>query len=170
MESAHVTLLKDAANLEELKKLFKKLALKFHPDKGGDKEKMQQLNAEYEFLLKSGRFGKAEDIEFNLIFPDLIEKLLRLDGLTIEVVGQWLWVSGETRKHRKILKELGFFYAPKKQMWYFRNPENKKIFFRSEPMPMHLIRSIYGSYTVNEDNFKKYRKNEDELNELNALP
>lgn len=158
MKKIKIIYLKGVANLEELKKLFKKLALDFHPDRGGDTAKMQQLNNEYEYLLKTGEFGEIEDIEFNLIFPELIAVLLNLEGLIIEIVGQWLWVSGNTREHRKKLKELGLFYAPKKQMWYFRKPEHQKIFNKSKPLPMEVIRAVYGSNKVDKDNFKEKEK------------
>ena len=34
----------DCKTLEEAKKLYKKLAFENHPDRGGDNEKMQQIN------------------------------------------------------------------------------------------------------------------------------
>jgi len=38
------------ASMDEIKKAFRKLALKNHPDRGGDKEKFQELQAAYEVL------------------------------------------------------------------------------------------------------------------------
>ena len=38
------------ATYDEIRKAFRKLALKNHPDRGGDKEKFQELNAAYEVL------------------------------------------------------------------------------------------------------------------------
>jgi DnaJ family protein A protein 2 len=38
------------ATFDEIKKAFRKLALKHHPDRGGDKEKFQELNMAYETL------------------------------------------------------------------------------------------------------------------------
>ena len=38
------------ASTDEIKKAFRKLALKHHPDRGGDKEKFQELNMAHETL------------------------------------------------------------------------------------------------------------------------
>lgn len=38
--------------LEDLRTQYKKLAMKYHPDRGGSTEDMQRINAEYEQLLK----------------------------------------------------------------------------------------------------------------------
>lgn len=43
--------------LEDLKKQYKRLAMKHHPDRGGSTEAMQQINAEYETL-----FSRLKDI------------------------------------------------------------------------------------------------------------
>lgn len=39
-----------SATTDEIKKAFRKLALKHHPDRGGDKEKFQELNMAHEVL------------------------------------------------------------------------------------------------------------------------
>jgi len=40
-------------NLDEVKKLYRQLAFKLHPDKGGSNEEMAKLNEEYQYILKN---------------------------------------------------------------------------------------------------------------------
>ncbi|MGH2245643.1 molecular chaperone DnaJ, partial [Enterococcus faecalis] len=40
--------IKDVSTLEELKRVYKKLALKYQPDMGGTDKEMAQINNEYE--------------------------------------------------------------------------------------------------------------------------
>ena len=53
----------------------------------------------------------------------VIEQLIGLPGIIIDVVGNWVWVTGETKDVRLQLKEIGLFYASKKVAWYFRSEE-----------------------------------------------
>ena len=43
---------KDVKSIEELKSQYKKLAFQHHPDRGGNTADMQQINNEYDELLK----------------------------------------------------------------------------------------------------------------------
>ena len=44
--------LPDFASPEEIKKVYRKLALIHHPDRGGDQERMKLINAAYDILSK----------------------------------------------------------------------------------------------------------------------
>ena len=47
-----ITYFSDCKTIEEAKRLYHKLAIKHHPDLGGDLEIMQQINAEYDIIAK----------------------------------------------------------------------------------------------------------------------
>jgi DnaJ-class molecular chaperone len=53
---------------EELKKAYKKLALKHHPDKGGDPERFKEITKEYEELLKS--FDTTDEYQLNITLEE----------------------------------------------------------------------------------------------------
>lgn len=38
--------------------------------------------------------------------------------IEIELVGSWIWVSGNTYPVKEQLKEAGIFWAGKKKKWY----------------------------------------------------
>lgn len=76
---------------------------------------------------------------------EILDKVKNL-GLTVEIIGDWTWVSGDTRPHSSILKTLGFWYAPKKKMWYSK-PEGQKRYI-SKGVAIETIRNKYGSVKV----------------------
>ena len=136
--------------LEEVKKLYKKLALEHHPDRsGGNVVIMQRINQEYEAIMKDPRFQfqqQDEEVRDDYVrFPEIINQVIHFD-ITIEIIGNWIWLSGNTKRYSKQLIEIGFFYSPKKQMWYWRpsgwESNNHK------PWDIESIRRKHGSDTV----------------------
>jgi hypothetical protein len=152
---------KKIETLENLKKEYRELAKQFHPDKiGGNLQIMQEINNEYDFLsakILSGQNFTADEIEAeflnNEIFKQKISELINCEGLIIEVVGSWLWVTGDTYQHKTVLKNSGFFFAPKKLAWYFRTDENKT--HRGGKLSLEQIKSKYGSTGVKNKFSKK---------------
>lgn len=136
--------------LEELKKVYKELILKYHPDRGGDNATMAAINKEYEVVFKKLQetsTNKTEKVENVNEYRDLIHQLLNLVGIEIEICGAWLWISGNTKPHKEALKVLGCYWAPKKQLWYWR-PEEAKCFRNRKTKSMDEIRRKYGSTVI----------------------
>jgi len=114
--------------IEDVKKLYRKLALEFHPDRGGNTETMQSINNAYSFAvakLAKGTQFESDEIKISEDFQKIINELINLEGLTIDIVGNWLWVHGDTRPHKDMIKSVGLWWANKKKMWYYR-PANFK--------------------------------------------
>ena len=132
----------NCTSIEDVKQLYKKLAMLYHPDKGGDTLTMQQINAEYQQILKdkSFSFDNEEQEKDFIIYPEVISKLIVLDQVLIELIGSWIWVSGNTYKHRETLKNAGLFFAPKKVMWYYRPSEEKCL--NTKPLLLWRIKSL----------------------------
>ena len=147
----------DCKTLEEAKKLYKKLAFENHPDRGGDNEKMQQINNEYSFFVAKFAKGTSEEIneEFNVAqkFVDVLNKLAGLEGIIVALAGDWLWISGNTYPYKDKLKEIGCRFAPKKKVWYYREEKDKTR--NPKPYSMEEIRDIYQAKQMN---IKKYEK------------
>ena len=61
----------------------------------------------------------AKKAELEKALAEKIEEFKKLDGVTAELVGSWIWLAGETKKHAKELKSLGCRWAPKKMKWSF---------------------------------------------------
>lgn len=139
--------------IDEVKSLYKKLAMENHPDRGGDTATMQAINTEYAFacakLAKGAGLSDEEaDTEIRLSeeYRRAIEKIINLPGIVIEIVGNWIWVTGNTRPVKDILKDAGFYFASKKCAWYYRNEAFKT---RGNGAPLEQIRRKYGSETIN---------------------
>ncbi len=138
---------------EEVKSLFKTLAKEHHPDKGGDTATMQAINLEYAYaianILKGSKLT-SEEIESEILnaenYRTAINAIINLVGITIELCGGWIWVSGETYPHKDIFKANSFYFAGKKKMWYFRSVEYKTTYTKT--LSMDKIRTKYGSQLV----------------------
>jgi len=152
--------------LEDLKKQYRTLALKHHPDKGGDTATMQAISAEYERLFKMLKdTHRAADgtiyttstysQETAAEFINIIEVLIKLDGLIIEICGRFLWLSGNTREHKETIKGLGFRWSNDKKAWYLA-PKGYRKSSRTD-WSMEDIRNKFGSETVERsENKPKY--------------
>ena len=167
------------STLEDLKKLYHELAKKYHSDNGGNDEIMKEINAEYDAAHKilknihrkadgttwtAEPGSKAENHEnpedFRQMVKDLLDELLKHD-LTVEFIGCFVWVYGDTKPVKDALKKWGFKWHSKKLSWYLA-PENYHRRGRNE-YSFTEIRSMYGS--------KAYRGHErnDESTEARSL-
>ena len=148
--------------VNELRKAFKSLIMKHHPDRGGDTATAQAINAEYDILMDNlinaeddSVYAKnengynfwesrAEHSEVEKKVKEAIQAIIMLDGLEIEVIGVWVWVDGNTKTHKEALKEAGFKWFNKKKKWAFAG---KKSGGRGK-MDLDEVRAKYGSSTV----------------------
>ena len=142
---------KGVEGINEAKKIYKNLAKKLHPDMvGGDEESFKLLNAIYTDLIEH-KIYFSNDFKIDVELEKIISLILHFENITIELVGSWVWVSGDTKEIKDKLKELGFKWASKKKMWFYgemkgRNPQEKS---------MEEIKSKYGSETLKTNDKKK---------------
>jgi|694.fasta_scaffold19382_4 hypothetical protein len=141
-------------SLDELKKQYHSLALKYHPDReGGSTELFQALQLEFETLtdnyLKNQKFT-ASDAKNEIIIDETIKaiimELMEFETIKIELVGTWIWISGNTYPIKDVLKKLNFKFAPVKKMWYL-NTTGEKIRSKGDKT-IDQIRNKYGSTEI----------------------
>lgn len=157
-------------SLEQLRKQYRDLLKKYHPDNGGSEDITKAINTEYDKLFKvlkdkhesrsadnSGNANtKTSDYSQNMYdwendkaLRDVLQKIINFDGIEIEIAGQWIWISGNTYSYKKELKELGFKWASQKKQWYFHTDTFRKKGHKT--LSMDEIRSYYGSTKVHTD-------------------
>lgn len=157
--------------LEELKKQYRKLVFMHHPDKNGDAEKMKAVNNEYDKLFKilkdvhqtkdgEAYTAKQTSTETADQFKDLINELMKMDDIEIEIIGCFVWVTGNTRAYKDKLKELKFQWHSKKTAWFLK-PENYRCKSRRN-YEFDEIREMYGT------SGKSHSKGTDKLDDKTA--
>ncbi|MGE1024447.1 molecular chaperone DnaJ [Bacillus sp. GMs2/2] len=125
-------------SIEELKKQYKKLAKKHHPDLGGKHEDFIALKKEYDRLFEQLHSNSGK--QNNGAYQNIIDKLIKYD-IEIEIIGTWIWITGNTYSLKTELKQLGFKWASKKKAWYWYEGEYKK--FHNKDFSLDEIRSMH---------------------------
>lgn len=168
--------------LEEAKSLYRKLARENHPDMGGDLRTMQEINAQFASYCATHakseakerqRTAHSENRKSAADFHDvdevgqyiemMIEFALSLDGVDVELMGLWVWLTGNTKAHKDTLKKWNeehahingdvrpiWKWSPKKTAWYFAAVPS----FNRRDTTLDEIRNTYGS--------QKFTKREEE--------
>jgi curved DNA-binding protein CbpA len=131
-----------------IKKAYRAACNKYHPDKGGSVEMMQAVNDAYKSLKDFVGTLDAQDdeLKYGDILNEALNSVTSLTGVIIEVCSAWVWLSGDTKPHKEIIKESGFRWASKKKSWYFR-PNNWRSSSRGS-MSLDDIREKHGSHLI----------------------
>lgn len=144
---------KEIKDVETLRKQYRELLKKHHPDNGGNEETMKEINLEYDRLFAdlrrfssdsgecTGEEEKAGDEAFKAVLNEIVNF-----NMKIEIIGSWIWCFN-CYAYKERLKELGFKWAAKKKAWTWHFGEYKR--HHSKEVTLDEIRSKYGSKTVN---------------------
>ena len=139
-----------------LKDAYKNASLKHHPDRGGDLEIMKLVNAAYDYLKKCDSWWTGEQARkakkmtpLTETMEKLILELQTIKGIKIEIIGSWLWVSGETFPCRAFLKKLGFRFSRGKSSWYYHEEKFRKRSKKKFSLPE--IRQMHGAEDVDKN-------------------
>lgn len=138
--------------IDEAKNEFRKLCLILHPDKGGNASDFITMYNEFKAFKPSER--KENEPEFNANeFYNLVQKFENFEGLIINFVGSFIWLEGNTMKHKDSLKSIkleGFkplYWAKLKKAWFYSPLEYKKK--SGKVVELNEIKSRYGCTTFN---------------------
>lgn len=106
---------------KDLKKQYREWVKKLHPDHGGDENQFKEMSAEYEEIQIKGFKKEAAENDVILSHEALqaLRKIIHLEMLEIELIGSWLWVSGNTFEFKEILKAASFKWNSKRKRWFF---------------------------------------------------
>jgi len=148
--------------LDELRKEYRRLAMLHHPDKGGDTSLMQIINEQYEKLSKKLINGNADfsqgrkDYEHQVSEEIIqrLDKIIFLQGIDIELIGSWIWVTGNTFAVREKLKTEGFKFSHPKAAWYWHKGEYFKK--SGKIMSMDQMRCTWCSESIESKDSKHH--------------
>jgi hypothetical protein len=130
---------------QEAKKLYRAWCMQHHPDRGGNTETMQALNEAWNKYCQGAGQTQQETQDFTKAFEAAIRAATK-ENVIIELCGNWLWASGNTKEHKEALKNAGWKWASKKAMWYYH--EEERTFGRKKTFEMDHIRNKYGSSRI----------------------
>lgn len=138
--------------MSALKAEYKRLVKINHPDCGGDEAAMKAINLAYEEAVnwikqygdEAERAKATSDVPADYI--RVINAVIACPGLIVEIVGSWVWCTGNTYANRAALKAAGYRYAAKKQAWYWHSPDDAPG--RRSRMSLDQIKDKYGAQTI----------------------
>lgn len=157
---------------EDVKKIYKKLARELHPDCNPDRDTtadFQKMNMQYEKAWErcknyhtnaQGETYEKQNDTSAAEYADLINTLIHIPEIVIELIGSWVWVSGNTFPAKKILKSLDFKYSKLKKAWYYHEADYHKK--SKKNFTLDDIRKMYHTTA--------FEKGEKEKEEKEALP
>jgi curved DNA-binding protein CbpA len=144
----------NVTTLTELRKEYRRLAFIYHPDKGGDTVLMQILNDRYdrlseEFIKGNTDFSegrKEYEMQVSEEIREMLDRIMFLQGVDIEVIGGWIWITGNTFAVRTTLKSLGFMFSHPKTAWYWHKGEYRKK--NGKIQSMDEMRDFWGTQKI----------------------
>lgn len=151
---------RECKSIEDVKRTYRELCKQYHPDlnKVDTTETMKQINAEYETAFN--RFknvhesaedstktytSNTETTETAAEFMEIINSLIKCEGLEIDLVGRWIWLSGRSYPYKDIIKSLGFKWCSNKKMWAWHKAEDAS--HNRKKMTIEEIKDRYGCET-----------------------
>lgn len=128
-------------------------------DNGGDAEEFKRMQQEYQKAFdrlknvhktQNGETYEKQTTETAAEFMDIIEKIIHFDGVKVEIIGSWIWLTGNTMAYKEEIKEAGFWWSKSKKSWYYNGETEKKHKIRGH-YNMNQLREKWGSVEVEKE-------------------
>jgi hypothetical protein len=125
-----------------------------HPDRGGDTVKFQELQRQFESFrpTKEKYNGETAD-QAPVEFMTVIENLIHIPGIMIEIIGSWIWISGDTKPVSELIKVAAkdcptfrVIWNKKRKVWQIYAGKYRR--FHREDLSKDEIVSRYGSQSI----------------------
>lgn len=149
----------------EINSVYKALRVAFHPDNGGNAADFQELTTQHAAALAAldhsttaadgaplelpaAVIGLPEHCETSTMDADalkMIERASLIPGVSVELCGSWVWVTGNTKPVKDQLKELRFRYSSGKRAWYWHDPREGYRRRGRRHYSLDEIRDMHGS-------------------------
>lgn len=151
--------------IDEAKKIYRAMAMKFHPEHGGSEESFKRLQKQHEdfcarymsdsyqrYTHETGRTGSANMSPFATVLNAILSSEYYC---RVEIIGYWIYVfaTREQTDLHAFVKNLGFFFSTKHKAWIY-NGERRKKNYRSR-FTTAQIRHIHGSRVLRDRETEK---------------
>ena len=144
--------------IPEVKTEYKRLVKIYHPDlnpKEDTTEIMKKVNNDYEIRFSQIMAGvdpadKKDDRNRHNVndqYREIINSLLHLEDIIIEIVGSWIWLSGNTYPVKSHIKSLKFIWSRDRKKWYWHSEEIKGKWDGKKKPEFEEIKGKYGCET-----------------------
>lgn len=141
-------------DINNLREQYRRLAKKYHPDLNPDVDPnlMKEVNNEYEQLLSgihtvNGKnYSYTREQTWQAKFVETLKMFASINNIVVEMIGDWIWISGDTKPIKEKIKEIGFKFSGKKLAWYWKNYTYFKM--TNKKFQLDELREIYGSRKI----------------------
>ncbi len=133
----------DCKDLTEVFCEYYRNAIKFDPNlPDGDAEQLSYFKKDLTAYIAEVDFSEQPKAKEELeAFPELLTELIRMEGVEMELIGSWIWLTGQTYLHKDSLKDLKLKYEPSKKAWYYRPSWSRSK--NQNPLSMEQIRKMF---------------------------
>lgn len=111
----------------------------------------KQLKDKHEYDADNGKDNDSFDrMKYDFATDErlrvILNKIINFSDITINIVGSWIWLEGDTYPYKDQLKEMGFTWSRQRKMWYWHNGEYRKK--GNKNLSFSDIENKYGSTKV----------------------